>query len=162
MIDRTQWISLLSTLPSKQLLAVTAALSVDWTISPKSLPQSGLGMLKLNDSAFDEPFYLGEFPMASTWLEIKTVDGLTAQGAAQVMDDRLEIVQALAICDAILSAKLPGWEQIVDLLEQGKVNRETVRQERKQMIASTQVNFSLLDDVDNDGLAETWMENTNA
>ena len=148
MINRTEWVSALSTQASDKLLAITTALSCDWTISPKSLPQSGLGMLKLNDSAFEEPFYLGEFPLASAWLEIKTADGTIAQGAAQVMDDRVEIAEALAICDAVLAAKLPGWEKIADLLEQGMASREATRRERKQMLASTRVDFSLLDEVD--------------
>ncbi len=29
-----------------------AELTEDWIVQPKSMPQSGLGMLKLNDSAF--------------------------------------------------------------------------------------------------------------
>jgi len=147
MINRTEWVSALTAQPNDKLLAVTAEISSDWTISPKSLPQSGLGMLKLNDSAFDEPFYLGEFPLASAWLEIKTVDGVIAQGAAQVMDDRVEIAEALAICDAVLSAQLPGWGKIAELLEQGMACRKATQQERKQILARTQVDFSLLDDV---------------
>ncbi len=154
MIDRTQWVSALTAQPSDKLLAITAELSNDWSIRPKSLPQSGLGMLKLKDSAFEEPFYLGEFPLASAWLEIKTAEGVVVQGAAQVMDDRVEIAEALAICDAVLSAQLPGWEKIAELLEHGMARRKATQRERKQILASTQVDFSLLDDVgDNDAEA---------
>lgn len=150
MIDRTQWVSALTAQPSDKLLAITTELSSDWTIQPKSLPQSGLGMLKLNDSAFEEPFYLGEFSLTSAWLEIQTAEGAIAQGAAQVMDDRIEIAEALAICDAVLSAQLPGWEKIADLLAEGMASRITTDRERKQILASTQVDFSLLDDVGGD------------
>lgn len=147
MIDRTAWISALSALPTEQLLSYTAELSSDWTIRPKSIPQSGLGMLKLNDSAFEEAFYLGEFPLASAWLEIKTSEGVIAEGAAQVMDDRVEIAEALALCDAVLSAKLPGWDQLNKMVNQGMKIREATNQDRKHMLASTRVDFSLLDDV---------------
>jgi alpha-D-ribose 1-methylphosphonate 5-triphosphate synthase subunit PhnG len=107
-------------------------------------------MIQLNDSAFDEPFYLGEFPLASAWVEVRTADGQVAEGAAQIMDDRIELAETLALCDAVLSARLPGWEQLAELLQQGMEIIETTRQERKQMLASTQVDFSLLDDMGDD------------
>lgn len=150
MIDRTEWINALTAQPSEKLLSVTTELSSTWSIRPKSVPQSGLGMLKLNDSAFEEPFFLGEFPLASAWIEIQTPDGLVAEGAAQVMDDRIELAEALALCDAILSARLPGFEQINTLLEQGMEKRAAITRERKHMLATTLVDFSLLDDVTND------------
>lgn len=112
-----------------------------------SIPQSGLGMLKLKDSAFDEPFYLGEFPLATAWVEVQTPEGIIAEGAAQIMDDRIELAEALALCDAVLSARLPGWQQLAEMLEEGMSVLKAIRQERKQMLASTLVDFSLLDDV---------------
>jgi alpha-D-ribose 1-methylphosphonate 5-triphosphate synthase subunit PhnG len=136
--------------PTQLLLAVTAELAADWTLQPKAIPQSGLGMIQLNDSAFDEPFYLGEFPLASAWVEVRTADGQVAEGAAQIMDDRIELAETLALCDAVLSARLPGWEQLAELLQQGMEIIETTRQERKQMLASTRVDFSLLDDMGDD------------
>jgi alpha-D-ribose 1-methylphosphonate 5-triphosphate synthase subunit PhnG len=103
-------------------------------------------MLKLKDSAFEEFFYLGEFPVASAWLEVQTPDGVIAEGAAQVMDDQVEVAEALALCDAILSAKLPGWQQLNEMLEKGVAIRETTKRDRKKMLATTQVDFSLLED----------------
>jgi len=147
MTDRTTWVSALNMLPTDELLSLTAQLSCNWTVRPMSVPQAGLGMLKMNDSAFDEPFYLGEFPIASAWIEVQTNNGMTAEGAAQVMDDRVEIAEALALCDAVLANQLPGWERVTQLLEKGLSMREDVRLERKQMLAATHVDFSLLDDV---------------
>ncbi|HED15172.1 MAG TPA: phosphonate C-P lyase system protein PhnG [Gammaproteobacteria bacterium] len=152
MIDRTLWVSALKALPIEQLLSFTTELSKDWAIRSKSIPQSGLGMLRLNDSAFEEAFYLGEFPLASAWLEIETSDGLIAEGAAQVMDDRIEAAEALALCDAVLSAQLPGWEQLNKMLDQGMEIRESASQNRKHMLASTKVDFSLLDEVAPDAM----------
>ena len=92
--DRTRWTSALIALPTNDLLSLTSGLSGDWTIRPRSIPQSGLGMLKMNDSAFEEPFYLGEFPVASAWLEIQTPEGQLAEAHAGpqqrgVLDDVL-------------------------------------------------------------------------
>jgi len=147
MIQRTIWVSALKELPAKDLLAMTTEVSKDWMLRPKSLPQSGLGMMKLKDSAFNEAFYLGEFPISTAWLEVTTADGLKAEGAAQVMDDNVEIAEALALCDAVLSSELPGWQQVYNMVEQGVAIREKTKRERKVMLARTRVNFSLLDNV---------------
>lgn len=152
MIERTEWVRALSALPSDELMAVSAGLSSTWVIHPKAVPQSGLGMLKLKDGACEEAFYLGEFPLATAWLQIKTPEGLIAEGAAQIMDDRIEFAQALALCDAVLSARLPGWEQLAELLDKGMAIREAIGQERKQMLAATQVDFSLLDELSSDSM----------
>ena len=151
--NRTTWVSALTVLPIDEVLALTARLSANWRIRPKSVPQTGLGMLKLNDSAFNEAFYLGEFPLASAWLEVRTADGQIAQGAAQVMDDRMELAEALALCDAILDGGLPGWEQVAVMVEKGLRVREAIQLERKRILAHTQVDFSLLDDVGDDDVA---------
>ena len=147
MIERTKWVRALRALPSGELLNLVMKISSSWTIQPKALSHAGLGMLQLEDGAFKEPFFLGEFPLASAWIEITTPEGITAQGAAQVMDDDVELVETLAICDAILSARLPNWERLAEILERGTKNIETKEQERKQMLAATQVDFSLLEDV---------------
>jgi len=147
MTERRNWVSALNAIPSNELISTVEELTEDWIVRPKSIPQSGLGMLKIKDSAFNESFFLGEFPFASAWVEIVTPEGLSAEGAAQVMDDRVELAEALALCDAILSARVPGWEQISALVEKGMMIRKTISLERKQILARTQVDFSLLDDV---------------
>lgn len=147
MLERTKWIRALRELPSDELLNFILEISQSWKIQPKTLSHAGLGMLQLEDGAFKEPFFLGEFPLATVWVEISTPQGVSAQGAAQVMDDDLELVEALAICDAVLSARLPNWQRLAAMLERGIRALEKKDQERKQMLATTQVNFSLLDDV---------------
>ena len=144
--ERSQWVMALSAVPADELIALAAAISVDWDVRPRSVPQAGLGILKLNDSAQHEDFYLGEFPLASAVLELSTPCGMRAVGAAQVMDDRLDVVEAMALCDAVLSARLPGWEQVEWLLEKGFALRDAIQRERKLMLAHTRVDFSMLDE----------------
>ena len=145
-LDRSAWVSALMALPVEVLLSVTEELSRGWKVTPKAIPQSGLAPVKLRDSALGELFYLGEIPLSLAWIEVKTPEGIVVEGAARVMDDRMEVVEALALCDAILSAELPGWKLVTEMLEEGiEILNETIK-ERTQMLASTQVNFSLLNE----------------
>lgn len=150
-VSRGQWASLIGAVPEDDIQSALNALSDGWRIEPKALPQSGLGMLKLRDSAFCEPFYLGEFPLSTCWVRVTTQDGHVAEGAASVMDDRIAQAERLALCDAVLSARLPGWQSIENLLIRGQRLREQVARERKAMLARTRVDFSLLDDVGDEG-----------
>jgi alpha-D-ribose 1-methylphosphonate 5-triphosphate synthase subunit PhnG len=149
-LAREEWVSALSAVSESRLSAVVKALASDWQIRPKTLPQAGLGMLKMRDSALNEPFYLGEFPLASCSVTVTTGSGETAEGAALVMDDRVERAEELALCDAVLAARLPGWRQVYELLQEGMARRAENSRERKAMLARTRVDFSLLDDVGGD------------
>jgi alpha-D-ribose 1-methylphosphonate 5-triphosphate synthase subunit PhnG len=146
-LAREEWVRALSAVPETRLTEVVDALPSEWKIRPDTLPQAGLGMLKMRDSAFNEPFYLGEFPLASCSVTVTTGSGETAQGAALVMDDRVERAEQLALCDAVLAARLPGWRQVYELLLEGMARRAEISRERKAMLARTRVDFSLLDDV---------------
>lgn len=116
-------------------------------IRPTALPQAGLGMLKLRESAMGEVFYLGEFPMAQCQVSITTPQGQVAEGGAVVMDDCVERVECLAICDAVLNQHLCGWESVMALVEKGECLRRKIEADRKAILAHTRVDFSLLDDV---------------
>lgn len=148
--ERSQWMRALSALEPEELTKQVDDVTRGWQISPKALPQSGLAMLKLQDSAYYEPFYLGEIPLATAWLEILTPDGRQAEGAALIMDDNLDFARALAVCDAILANRLPGFERIADLTIQGYGICHQEEQRRKTMLTRTRVDFSLLDDVGDD------------
>lgn len=149
-LPREEWCAALRLAPQDELQRLLDAISKDWRIVPKALPQAGLGMLKLRDSAFNEPFYLGEFPLATCWIGVVTADGREVEGAALTMDDEVQQAERLALCDAVLSARLPGWQSLEVLLAQGWRKRRLIAQERKAMLARTRVDFSLLDDVGDD------------
>jgi alpha-D-ribose 1-methylphosphonate 5-triphosphate synthase subunit PhnG len=141
------WLRALSALEPEKLTAQVAALTEKWHITDRSLPQSGLAMLKIRESAGGEPFYLGEIPLTTTWLEIRDPDGGEAQGAAQIMADNLDLARTLAICDGILAKKLVGHEIVRSLVRQGWQRCQAEDQKRRTMLATTRVDFSLLDDV---------------
>lgn len=149
-LSREEWVSALSAVPEAALREVVNAFPATWTVRPKALPQAGLGMLRMRDSALGEPFYLGEFPLATCWVTVTTKTGDVAEGAALVMDDRITCAERMALCDAVLAARLLGWEQVAKLVEQGAESRRRLARERKAMLARTRVDFSLLDDVGDD------------
>lgn len=149
-LQREQWVSVLSRVPSATLQALVEGFPSNWVVKAKTLPQSGLGMLKMRDSALGESFYLGEFPLASCWVSIRTEQGDEAEGAAWIMEDSIERAEQMAMCDAVLSARLPGWQKVVDLLEIGVEMQKYESRERKSLLAKTRVDFSLLDDAGDD------------
>jgi alpha-D-ribose 1-methylphosphonate 5-triphosphate synthase subunit PhnG len=146
-LTREQWVSALSMVPELSLERLVKSFSKTWKVTPKAAPQSGLGMLKLRDTTLGEAFYLGEFPLVSCWLNVTTETGERAQGSALVMDDRVDRAEQMALCDAVLSAQLPGWERVAALIEEGEQMRARQACERKAILARTRVDFSLLDDV---------------
>jgi len=147
-----QWQRALSTRPVERLQALVRELveQGDWQLQPKALPQTGLGMLQLTDSALQDNYNLGEFPLSSAWLVISLPDGRSVEGAAQLMDDRAGLAESLAVCDAVLRHRLPGWERIEDELATGLAALAAQDRERDAMLATTRVDFSLLDSVDDD------------
>ncbi|MES9942478.1 MAG: phosphonate C-P lyase system protein PhnG [Candidatus Thiodiazotropha sp. 6PLUC7] len=146
-LPREQWVRALSAVPEEALASAVQNFPNAWKVTPKALSQEGLGLLKFRDSALGDAFYLGEFPLASCWLSITTPDGVNAEGAAMVMDDRAERAEQMALCDAVLSSRLPGWEAVAKLIDQGCEQLALKARERKTMLAKTRVDFSLLDDV---------------
>ncbi len=149
-IKRSDWPRALATQSTKQLTAVLKEMTVDWTITPVQLPQTGLAMLQLRDSAFNDPYFLGEIPLASAWISIRTQDNQEYQGAAQLMDDDQDKIEALAACDAILAHQLPGWLALYQLVEIGMDDLNKEQRLRDAMLAKTRVDFALLNATEND------------
>ncbi|MDT8371027.1 MAG: phosphonate C-P lyase system protein PhnG [Gammaproteobacteria bacterium] len=142
--ERKNWIRLLMAVNKKQIKQLAEQITSGWALRYKSLPQSGLGMLKLRDGALQEPFYLGEIPIASAWVELTLPNGDKAEGAAQVMDDDKDLAEALAVCDAVLANQLVGHDLLTVLLQQGANKLEAEQRNRKRMLKRTHVDFSLL------------------
>lgn len=145
---RSQWPKALMALPSDQVIKRVDELSTNLKIVNKTLPQSGLGLLKMQDSAFHEPYYLGEIPLSSAWVTVETEQGAKVQGAAQIMDNNIELAQSIAISDAILSAQLEGHDTLESLVHQGMALCKKQDKIRNAMLLKTAVDFSLLSDAE--------------
>lgn len=149
-IEREEWSSLLALVPESELLGISKDIPNNWIVQPKLLPQTGLGMMKMRDSALNEEFYLGEFILSNCWIVIKDQTGEIAEGATWIMDASQEKTETIALCDAILSHQLTGWEKVNALLQLGLSIKQEKEKERKTILAKTIVDFSLLDEAENE------------
>lgn len=149
MIPQSQWVRALTAHPSQSIQSLAERLTLNWQVNFKALPQAGLSLLQMEDGVFHEPYYLGEIPLASAWIELTSAQESFA-GAAQVMHDSAELAVALAICDAVMTHHLLGWQNVAELIQQGMEKRSWEDEQRGLMLARTRVNFSLLTQEEND------------
>ena len=147
-IPQKDWIRALTAHPTKDLIALAEALTHEAAVSLLQLPQAGLGLITLQESAFHDQFYLGEFPLSSCHVELQYAGGFSGAGSAQVMADDAELAKALAILDGILAHQLPGWQQALQYLQQGQVQRKQLDLQRKTILAKTRVDFATLDETE--------------
>jgi len=154
LVQRSVWIHALSAVPENDLKTVADQLKLDYDIIHRDIPEEGLGLLKIKDSAFGDHYYIGEFPVASARVELRNQHGRKFKGGAHVMHDSAAYAVDLAVCDAALAHRLPGWETVGELLEKGLRIRRQEEQRRKAMLARTRVSFDLLSaakEEDNEG-----------
>ncbi len=147
---RVSWTSALMALPREQLVSTVDEIAKEFNVRPIALPASGLGMLKLKDSALEQSFFLGEFPLATASIELTLADGRQIQGAAQILDDDSSYATSLAIADAVLAHKVSGFESLIELVLLGKKNVLREQAIRNSMLTRTKVDFSLLSMADGD------------
>lgn len=143
-VPRSLWIRALKLVPVDEVKAVIDSVIHEYDVSYKSIPQSGLGVLQTKDTAMHEPYFLGEFPIATSWVALTDKQGNTFEGAAQLMDDDENLASLFAVCDAILANDLMACCKLADLIEMGDFKFEQEALTRKAMLGSTAVDFSLL------------------
>ncbi|HPB91180.1 MAG TPA: phosphonate C-P lyase system protein PhnG [Rugosibacter sp.] len=140
--SRSHWAALLAQLPAGQVQSVAEALDLE--VVDITLPHSGLGLMHLHDSALNDGFYLGEIPVARAHVRVRSTDGQEAEGGAVLVDDRTRLTRAIAVLDAVLAARLPGWETAATLVTQGQAAHTHRTQTRRALLSRTHVDFSLL------------------
>lgn len=143
-MPRKDWPSALCALRANEVKEAAAALTRNIEVRDVALPQAGLGLLTLRDGAFHESFYIGEIPVARADVILRTAEGKETRGGAVIVDDRAQFARSIAILDAVLAGRLPGWEKAASLVERGINVRLQKDSEREQMLAATRVDFSLL------------------
>ena len=146
--SRAQWPRLLCALPDIKVREIAQACVSQHQIEDIAIPQSGLALLQIYESALGDNYYLGEIALARAHVRITSDDGQKIEGAAQIMDDRKDLAQAIAVLDAVLAAQLTGWEDVYELLQQGDRILEKEMNQRRMLLSTTKVDFSTLDDID--------------
>ncbi len=145
---RSQWPRLLLACPPKAVRDLAQTLAQQHSVQDVQLPQSGLALLKLQDSALGEAYYPGEVPIASAHVHVRSADGAVSAGAVQILDDRAGLARAIAIIDAVLAGQLPGYEAVQALFTVGSTRLDEQRAQRHALMAATRVDFSLIGSVD--------------
>lgn len=144
-LPRKYWLRALQRVPVDELKALVTDILEHYQVAYKAMPQSGLGILQTQDSAMHEAYYLGEFPVATSWVALTDQTGNAFEGAAQIMDDDENLASLLAVCDAVLANQLIKFDELMQLLAAGEADFQQETQTRKAMLGSTAVDFSLLE-----------------
>lgn len=148
--ERSLWVKALTAHSVETIFSLAEKITENWQIKYRSLPQNGLSLLTLQDGVFNEPYYLGEIPIANAYLSLINEQGKSYDGAAQVMGDSEDLAVSLAICDAVMANQLEGWKKVAHYIELGMKKREEENRIRGAILAKTKVNFSLLSQEEND------------
>lgn len=143
-IARAQWPRAWAAAPARNVIDLATDLSKQHQVEDLSLPQSGLGLMPLSDSALNDTYFLGELPLAHAHVRVQDADGNTADGGALILDDRTDMARAIAILDAVLAGRLHGHERVSALVAQGWQEVQRITQERKAILSATRVDFALL------------------
>jgi len=141
---RAQWPQLLLACPAEAVRVLARSLCQQHQVQDIQLPQSGLALLKLRDSAQGDAYYPGEVPLAIAHVRVTTSEGKSSEGAVQLLDDRASLARAIAVMDAVLAGQLPGHEEAQALLATGHTRLAEQTAQRRALLASTRVDFSLL------------------
>src|SRR5512142_1921012 len=118
-IPRKDWPRALCALHIDEVKVTVAELLQEMEVRDVALPQAGLGLLSLRDGAFRESFFIGEIPVARAEVIVSTAAGEESRGGTVVVDDRAQFARSIAILDAVMAGKLPGWERAAALVQQG-------------------------------------------
>lgn len=141
---RPQWPRLLMACPPQQVRQLANALALQHRVDDIQLPQSGLALLKLRDSAQGDPYFPGEIPLATARVRVSALDGAVVEGAAQLLDDRATLARAIAVIDAVIAGQLQGHEAAFELLAAGAAQLAEQAAQRRALLSATRVDFSLL------------------
>jgi len=149
-VPRKEWAAALCALPAIRVKHLANVLSGELEVRDVALPHAGLGLLNLRDGAFEESYFIGEIPVARAEVTVRSAAGVEERGGALLVDDRAQLARAIAILDAVLAGKLPGWEQGMSLVQQGMEVRQHNHSDCKKLLAATRVDFSLLGQEDDE------------
>ncbi|MCH8497378.1 MAG: phosphonate C-P lyase system protein PhnG [Marinobacter sp.] len=147
---RSQWARFLHAANVIECLALAESFNKQFQVEDIQRPESGLALLRNRDGARGEDYFLGEIPVARAHIRLFLNGEAMAEGGAQILDDRTPLARAIAILDAVLANRLPGHEQVTQLLNQGQQHIEQQQAQRQVLLSSTLVDFSLLGNDEDD------------
>ncbi len=119
---------------------ISMRLALRYEIKVVQEPETCLVMLPVQDSVEQSPFYLGEVLITEAVAEISG-----DQGYGFALEDNPERALAFAIINAALAHRVPETRDIELLLQQQEEIISNKRRQENRLIASTKVNFAILE-----------------
>jgi len=158
---RSHWGVALMRVERNRVMELATQLAQPFSVQHMQLPSSGLGMLRLHDSAANEAFNLGEVPISSAHVELSTQSGEPFRGGAALMTDDEELAVAVAIIDAVAARHCQAGgggggvesEEAFRLIARGLSQLNAEEKQRGEILRRSRVDFSLLNqggEVDDD------------
>lgn len=139
-------VTALAAAPLAEVLDLGERLTLRHCVRHASVPQDGLFLLALEDGIRQEPWYIGEIPVASVLVEVSAADGRKTRGGAVLMGVDAAFATAVAVCDAVLRAGFDGAEEVASLVQRGRMTLTQRASERAAQRAATRVDFADLAD----------------
>lgn len=149
-LPRKEWAAALCALPAAEVKHLANVLSGELEVRDVALSHAGLGLLNMRDGSFQESYFIGEIPVARAEVIVRSAAGGEVRGGALIMDDRAQFARAIAILDAVMAGKLPGSVPALALVQRGMQLRQQKHNERQKQLAATRVDFSLLEQEDDE------------
>jgi alpha-D-ribose 1-methylphosphonate 5-triphosphate synthase subunit PhnG len=139
----------LAAAPRERLRALVERLRGELRWRSRTPTEAGLSLLQLRDPVLGQRFFVGEVPLALASVEVEGPGGWCAGGAAFATEEP-DLIEALALLDAVLAHRLPGWQEAAELARAGRTARERTQGERAALLSRTRVDFSMISETDND------------
>lgn len=143
-VPHNKWVAALLRVDEQEVIDVAERLAEQHQVRLQRVPKAGLAMMRLRDSVQGQAFNLGEIPLSQAHVQVSDVQGNAHEGAAQIMRDHEALAVAMAVCDAILAARLDGWREAYALVERGTQAIESESRVRRTMLERSRVSFSLM------------------
>lgn len=143
---KRQWITAMAVLPPERVMEMAGRLAKRHSVNLLAVPQAGIALLPLRESVERQVFYLGDVPLSTCRVEIRSPEGHTVEGAALLMADDAERAEAMAICEGVLAHRLDGWQETAGLVAEGLEHLRHEARIRKTMLTRSWVDFALLNE----------------
>lgn len=153
-IERRHLVACLVAAGREPVLSTATQVTEGLTVTPLQPAESGLALMQWRDAVQQQPFFLGEVPMARAAVALVNHRGERAEGGAVVMADDAELAQALAVLDAVFAQRWPGVEAVDALALRGAQARDRIRAVRQSGLKRTRVDFALLAEADDESEAQ--------
>lgn len=138
--ERPQWVRALRAHPPAKILSCADAGAAGFLRQVRR-QERGVRPLPVQPLPGLPSIFLGAVPVVAVELELVDERGRRYPGGAQLLGDDEPLALALAVCDALLAHRLPGWEAVARLVKSGAAKCRAQERQREGMLVLTRREF---------------------